>query len=94
MPQYFHEVVTSVRRTGKMTDVTLSGDDKNGWYDKNGEFHPYEKRTGDRRSNQIAKRHWVRKSVSWWGGGGAGIDVTTKPPGKNKRELYSREHWL
>jgi hypothetical protein len=89
MPHNVYDVVIYVRRAGKITDVKISGDDKNGLYDKNGRFHPFEERTGDRRSNQIAKRHWIRKSVSWCGGG-AGEYITTKPPGKKECELYSR----
>ena len=80
---------TQVRRAGTVETVIYDGDDGRGWRDGSGEFHPLEFVLGDRRSRQIAKRHWLRKVSSGWcsTGGGYYSEDTIKPPGKKEFPL-------
>ena len=45
---------------------------------------------GRRRERQIAKRHWVKKEMSWWSSGGGG-EVSVKTP--EKREHKEEKYW-
>ncbi len=75
-----------VRRKGTVVAVTRRGNDGSGWHDGERKFHPHEYVSGERRSRQIAKRHWVQKeSDSWSSGGGSIIAATINLPGKDEQ---------
>ncbi len=77
--------ITLVRRKGAIDTTTYCGNDSRGWRDRDGNFQAYAQETGDRRSRQIARRHWLKRTSSGWSSGGGGINVvTTLPPGKDE----------
>ena len=84
----YWEKETQVRRKGAVVAVTCLGNDGSGWHDGEKVFHPHEHVSGERRSRQIAKRHWLRKmSSGWCSNGGSYSKDTIKPPGKKEFPL-------
>lgn len=88
MSTYYWDEKSLVRRKGAVVAVTRRGNDGSGWHDGNKEFHPHESISGERRSRQIARRHWVRKELfSLYSSGGYWDGFTIKPPGKEECHL-------
>lgn len=66
-----------VRHKGKVATVEDNGNDAG-----------FRRVTGNRRSRQIGKRHWLRKeSTGWSSGGGHWDTVSIKPPSNPERHL-------
>ncbi|MCF7815807.1 MAG: hypothetical protein K9M10_02720 [Candidatus Pacebacteria bacterium] len=70
---------TLVRHKGEIVSVQKNGDDRRELDNVS---------SGDRRSRQIGKRHWLRKESNGWNSGGGYWDyVSMKLPGKPERNL-------
>jgi len=87
MPTFFGSESATVRRVGRLDHVSVLDNDDFGWHDEDGKFHRHIKAAGDRRSRQIAKRHWVKKRVMSWSSQHGYDKTTTKTPGKREVNL-------
>lgn len=77
MSTTFYNETVSVRRKGQVDTSSENGND-----------YRVEFATGDRRSRQIGKRHWVRKEFqAWCSGGGAWDFITIKSAGKEEKDI-------
>jgi hypothetical protein len=76
-----NEIETTVRRKGGLDTV----------YENTSDKVPQSKRfSGNRRSRQIAKRHWFQQRTHGYCSYGSAWDCTTvKSPGKNEHELHT-----
>jgi len=84
---FWWNIKTLVRRKGAIDTAACRGDDEtNGWHDEEGEFHRVNSfEYGDRRTRQIARRHWIKRTDKAWSSlGGGSLTVTICPPGKGK----------
>ena len=93
MPSCYETVTITVRRKGKTDTV------KSEWSGRGYQFYGYgEKGTattnGDRRSRQIARRHFaVKDTYGWTSQGDDYREVTIQTPEKKLHVSY-RHHWM
>jgi len=82
MSMTYDTTETLVRRRGSI-DIVIDDYVSDRQYDTPGRRDT--EHTGDRRSRQIAKRHWFRKhNHGWCSGGGAWDRITVKTPKKSR----------
>jgi hypothetical protein len=79
MPQAFSTITTAVRRRGGVDRVREEFSEK---------CTPESDYSGDRRSRQIGKRHWVRKSDNGYCSSGSyWHNITRRDPGKGEEKV-------
>ncbi len=101
MPDFHYDELTTIRRKGRLDQVGYAGCDRScgkggefgKWKDADGTFH-MDLHYGDRRSRQIAKRHWLENVDNFWSsGGGYRNNVSVKTTTRQKEVFLRRSEW-
>ena len=95
MPDFHYNEQTTVRRKGGLDKVGFVGCGRDTgvlWWEGDGQSR-YNLHYGDRRSRQIAQRHWVVKTDNLWSSGGGHDHESIKKTTQGKEVFLRMKEW-